>query len=109
MDIISVLTKAINERKTISYEYNKPGKTPGERIGNPYAIYNASTGNINAHIVQTSGVSDSTDKQPLPSFRTHLIDQLSNVQILEDKPPFSPDFSGYNSDSDMYNDAIAKV
>lgn len=113
MDIKSTLAEAIRTRKPISYEYNKPGKTPGRRVGNPYAIYNAHTAsgqiNTNAHIVQTAGVSDSTDRQPLPSFRTHSVVSLSNVKILRDEPPFVANHPDYNPSSPMYSDVVEKA
>lgn len=113
MNAIDTLIEAIKLRKPISYTYNKPDKTPGVRIGNPYAIYKAhlinGQMNVNAHIVQTGGASDSTDKQPLPSFRTYGINWLSNIEILHNQPQFTPDHKDYNPNSDMYKDVIEKV
>lgn len=113
MDTIETLKKAIALRKPISYEYNKPGKTPSQRIGNPYVIFVFAAQNgkqsTKLHIVQTSGVSDSDDRQPLPSFRTHEIEWLSNVAILEDQPRFVPNHSDYNPYWEKYNKVIAQV
>lgn len=113
MSTIDTLIEAIKLLKPISYEYNKPGKTSGQRVGHPYTVYRAHNDsgkvNINTHIVQVSGVSDSTDKQPLPSFRTHTLDWLSNVEILHDEPVFTPNHPDYNPNSDMYIDVFAKV
>lgn len=113
MNVTDTLKEAIALHKPITYEYNKPGKTLGRRIGHPYAVYRARTAkgivNINAHIVQTAGASDSTDKQPLPSFRTHTVDWLSNIEILYDEPRFEATHPDYNASSEMYRDVIAKV
>ena len=38
-DLETIIVKAIQEKKTIHFQYNKSGKIVGERIGNPYAIY----------------------------------------------------------------------
>ena len=113
MNTTDTLIEAIKLKKQITYCYNKPGKTQGKRIGNPYAIYNAHTingsVNVNTHIIQTGGVSDSTDKNPLPSFRTHTVNLMSNVEIMFDEPQFTPDDPRYNPNSDMYNDSIYKI
>ena len=39
MTNIEKLIKAIENRKPITFEYNKEGKTAGKRIGNPHALY----------------------------------------------------------------------
>ena len=39
MTNLELLIKAIESKKTISFEYNKPGKTPGVRTGNPHILY----------------------------------------------------------------------
>ena len=39
MTNIEKLTKAIESKKPISFEYNKIGKVQGKRIGNPHALY----------------------------------------------------------------------
>ncbi len=36
---IEILTKAIQQKSVISFEYNKPGKITGIRTGNPHAIF----------------------------------------------------------------------
>ena len=90
MNKLDTLIQAIEELKPISFEYNKPGKTPGMRTGNPHAIYifTAQSGkqSTKVHIVQTDGVSDSKDENPFPDFRTFNIENLSEVKILIDRP-----------------------
>jgi len=113
MDTVETLKKAIALRKPISYEYNKPGKTQGKRSGNPYVVFvfTAQGGkqSTKLHIVQTAGVSDSDDRQPLPSFRTHEIEWLSNVEVLEDQPNFIPNHPDYNPNWEKYDNVIAQV
>ena len=113
MNTTDTLKKAIELRKSVSYEYNKPGKTPGKRIGNPYVIFvfTAQTGkrSTKLHIVQTTGVSDSDDRQPLPSFRTHEIEWLSNVTILDNEANFTPNHPDYNPNWEKYDNVIAQV
>ena len=36
---LSELKRAIEAQKPISFTYNKPGKTPGVRVGNPHAVW----------------------------------------------------------------------
>lgn len=113
MDTISILKLAIESKKPISYEYNRPGKSPGRRVGNPYVafVFTANDGKQSKklHIVQTSGVSDSSDRQPLPSFRTHEIESLSNVTILQNEPSFNPNHPDYNPNWEKYDNVIAQV
>lgn len=113
MSTIDTIVEAIKIRKPISYEYNKPGKTSGRRLGNPYAVFvfTAQSGkqSTKLHVVQTSGVSDSDDRQPLPSFRTHEVEWLSSIEILRDQPSFDPNHPDYNPNWEKYDNVIAKV
>lgn len=113
MNVTDTLKEAIALRKPIAYEYNKPGKTPGRRTGNPYVIFvfTAKDGrrSTKLHIVQTGGVSDSDDRQPLPSFRTHELEWLTNIQILNDQPSFDPSHPDYNPSWEKYDNIVAKV
>jgi len=58
MAILDLLIKAIRDRKPVSFEYNKPNKTPGQRIGNAHAVFilTSKAGQISTkvHIVQTA-------------------------------------------------------
>ncbi len=113
MSVLDALTEAIRLKKPVSYEYNKPGKSQGVRIGNPYVVFVFTSKDgkksTKLHIVQTSGVSDSDDRQPLPSFRTHELDWLSNITILHDQSSFSPNHPDYNPSWEKYDNVIAKV
>ncbi len=111
MGNIDKLIEAIQDKKVISFEYNKPGKTSGIRIGNPYAIYifTAKSGkqSTKVHIVQTDGVSDTKDINPFPEFRTFDIQYLNNIIIKNDT--FKPTNPKYNPEWEGYDEVIAKV
>lgn len=104
------LRDAITVRKPISFEYNKPGKTPGARIGHPHAIWvmrkNDGTKSTKVHIVQVDGVTDSG--QEFPSFRMFDLTEISAVSVLLDLPTFTPD-GKYNPEWDGYTFLVAKI
>lgn len=110
MTILELLTKSIEDRKSISFQYNKPDKSEGNRIGNVHAIFifTSIKGMISTklHIVQTDGVSDSADKGDFPFWRTFDISFISDVKILEDSNQFEI-AEGYNPES--YNHPLAKI
>jgi len=57
---LKIIIQAIQERKSISFEYNKPDKIIGTRVGNPYVIYSDETETCRyLDLYQTNGVSDS--------------------------------------------------
>ena len=111
MNNLDLLIKAINSKNSISFEYNKPGKIPGTRIGDPYAVFilTAKSGEQSAkiHLVQTAGVSDSKDKNPFPEFRMFNIEELTNIKFLEST--FDANNEKYNPEWEGYKDLIAKV
>lgn len=115
MNVLDILKQAILNRQQISFEYNKEGKVEGQRIGDPYAIFiytakNTRIQSTKVHIVQTSGVSDSVEAKPFPSFRMYNIEELSRVQILKESPQFAPPFhESYNPEWEGYKDVIIKV
>lgn len=104
------LKLAIENRSSVSFEYNKPGKANGIRIGNPHAVFvmikKDGSRPTKVHIVQTGGVSDSG--QAFPSFRMFDLTELSKVKLVENSAPF-PIHEDYNSDWDGYSQTIAKV
>ena len=104
------LKNAISARKPITFEYNKLGKTLGERIGNPHAVFifkrKDGTESTKVHIVQTGGVTDSG--QEFPSFRMFDIEEIANVVVLNDLPKFTPS-EDYNPTWDGYAFVIAKI
>lgn len=113
MEKLKLLIKSVEMKKPIAFKYNKPGKTPGERIGNVYAVYiftsKAGEKSTKLHIVQTEGVSDSKEKSPFPDFRIFNIEDISNIRILETATCFVADNKKYNPDWDGYSNPIAKV
>ena len=111
MGTIEILKKAMESRKPISFEYNKPDKTLGKRIGNPHAIYiHSSTGNVLVDLYQTDGVSESASRgdKSLPDWGTFNIECMNNIIILKNNEDFNI-ASGYNSYSDRYNNSIFLV
>jgi len=110
MGVIETLTGAIGRRKPVKFEYNKPGKIKGIRVGNPHAVFvfTAKASNVQstkAHIVQVDGVSD-TDADN--EFRMFDVGDMSSVECLEDADCFEL-HEKYNPDWDGYSDVIAKV
>ncbi len=104
------LKAAIESQKPISFTYNKPGKTPGQRIGNPHAVWVMrkidGSESTKVHVVQTGGVSDSG--QELPSFRMFDLGVLADVEVLSDSKPFEIS-DQYNPEWEKYTFVIAKV
>lgn len=126
MTNIEKLTNAIENRKPITFEYNKEGKIAGTRMGNPHALYifeykdPSKESKVKLDLVQTGGVSDSRDEKPFPDFRQFFITDLSNIEVLEKEPDFEPLYEKlnedtgemerrYNPESDYYRNPIAKV
>jgi hypothetical protein len=110
MTKLELLTKSVENRLPISFQYNKPDKSEGIRIGNVHAIFIFTSKkreiSTKLHIVQTDGVSDSADKGDFPFWRTFNIDFISDVKILEDSGKFEIE-EGYNPES--YDNPLAKI
>lgn len=107
---IETLKSAIKERQSISFEYNKPGKTPGLRVGDAHAVFimrkKDGSESTKVHIVQTAGVTDSG--QVFPSWRMFDIEELGNVSICNPAQTFEV-FPSYNPEWEGYEFVIAKV
>lgn len=105
-----ILIKAIKLKKPVEFEYNRPGKIFGKRVGNPHIVFAGTTKEGNrrtwVHIAQTGGVSDTLKK--FPDWRIFIMEFITNVRILSDEPVFESQ-EGYNPNSDMYTETIAKV
>jgi hypothetical protein len=110
MTKLEVLKESVKNMLPISFQYNKPGKTSGTRIGNVHAIFifTAKSGAISTklHVVQTGGVTDSGDKGDFPFWRPFNIEHVSDVEIIEGADKFEIE-EGYNPES--YDKPIAKV
>ncbi len=107
MTTIETLIEAINQRKSISFEYNKEGSANGLRFGNPHAVFLASTDEVNIHIWKTGGVNTDPKKLP-PIWKTYSVKNLENITIIQDTKKFDIAID-YKPNSPMYTKAIAKV
>jgi len=107
---LDVVKEAIAARSPIRFQYNKEGKTPGLRIGDPHAVFifrrKDGTESTKVHVVQTGGVSDSG--QEFPSFRMFDLEELSHVELEPSEAPFEISDS-YNPEWSGYSFVIAKV
>jgi hypothetical protein len=108
---LKLLVAAINSRSPVSFHYNKAGKTPGLRVGNPHAAFilrrKDGTESNKVDIVQTAGASD-TDPPAFPEWRRFDLAAISKVVVREEEGPFRIDHR-YKPDADRYQFAIAQV
>lgn len=113
MNNLELLIDSVKKKKSISFEYNKPGKTSGKRFGNVHAIFiftaKIGTQSTKLHIVQTAGVSDSKLTNPFPDFRMFNIGDISNIEILSNEPDFEIFNEKYNPEWIGYDNPLAKV
>ena len=111
MSSLQQIKDAIGKKKSISFEYNKPWKTPWKRIWDPYAVYIHTkkdwTQSTKVHIVQRSWVSDTVPAQ-FPDFRNFDIKEISEVSVL-DENILMPLDDRYKPESPMYNHVIIKL
>lgn len=108
--LLRMISEAISQRRTIIFEYNKPGKVSGKRIGNPHAVFvmrlKDGSKSTKVHVFQTGGVSDSG--QNLPNFRMFDLTYITNVVFSNDCRAFEIS-SKYNPNWEGYKDAIIKI
>ena len=108
---LKILIGAIRSRSPVSFHYDKAGKTPGLRIGNPHAAFvlrrKDRTESTKLDIVQTAGVSD-THPPAFPEWRRFDLANISKVVVREDERPFRID-PRYNPEADSYRFAIGQV
>lgn len=108
MNVLAVIEEAIRARTPIAFEYVRPEKTAGRRVGNPHAAFIRRVQNgeerVYLHLWQTGGATDSG--QLLPSWRQFFLNDLANVAILKQEQPFEL-AEGYNPSS--YEFPLAKV
>ncbi len=107
MNTLELITSAIKNKKSISFEYQKQEKVQGKRIGDPHAIFVLTSlkgeQGTKVHIFQTEGVSDSKFEKPLPDFRMFDLFDIVKVKVLENNPAFivnekyNPLWSGYDN------------
>lgn len=108
---LKLLVAAITSRSPVSFHYDKAGKIPGLRIGNPHAAFvlqrKDGTESTKIDIVQTAGVSD-TEPPVFPEWRRFDLAAISRVILRKEEGPFRID-PRYKPDADSYRFAIAQV
>lgn len=106
---LDTLIQAIKEKKVISFQYNKEGKTHGERIGAPYVIYwDKDATKRYVDLYQSSGISDrvATGQSEFPHWVTLEFEFVSDVILTEGT--FVP-ISGYKRYAKKYMIANIKI
>ena len=108
---LKLLVAAIKSRSPVSFHYDKAGKIPGLRIGNPHAAFilqrKDGTESTKIDIVQTAGVSD-TEPPAFPEWRRFDLADISKVVLREEESPFRID-PRYKPYAEPYAFAIAQV
>ncbi len=106
MDLIDLISRAIEKQKPVRFEYVKFGKVLGERYGYPHSLFiHNTTNNLTMHVFQISGVSDS---RWLPGWRTPLLRHIEKLIVLEDQESFKI-APGYEPHSLTYQKVICKI
>jgi len=103
------IEEAMRTRTPITFRYERPGKTPGTRSGNPHIAFihrMAKTGeeHVNLLLWQTAGATDSG--QTLPSWRTFSLNDITEPTLVPEASPFDI-AEGYKPE--VYEHPIAKV
>lgn len=94
------IINAIKSRCKVELNY----KGEGYRIVCPHAIYISTTGKTLLDSYQLSGYSNHSEK--IPDWRPFDIEKITALKILDDTFNVAPE---YNSLSDRYSNAIAKI
>jgi len=116
MNELKVIEEVITTRTPISFEYVRERKTPGDRIGNPHAVYlrklQSGEKKVYLDVWQTGGVTDSrkgdSKKGELPGWTTCFLDDVVNIELKADEAPFDIT-TNYNPHADKFKFAIAKI
>lgn len=107
MSTLDILKQAIEERKSIEFEYNKEGKIKGKRFGDPHAVFiHQTTDNVTVDIFQTGGVSETIES--IPDWRPFLLEFLENIKTLDKQFKIADGYKS-NPESGKYNKVICKV
>lgn len=108
MSTLSAVEEAIRRRVPIDFEYIRPGKTLGARIGDPHAVFikrlKSGEERVYLHLWQTDGVTDSNEN--IPGWRQFFLNDIHNPLLLEDAAPFEI-AEGYNPT--FYEFPISKI
>ena len=103
MDILNLILEAIENRKSISFQYNREGRDNSMRIANPYVIYKlnlrAGGESIRVHMFQTSGKG---------GWRHFNLEYISNLKILKNEEYFELSL-GLNPKRQGYQHIIKKI
>ena len=86
--MLELLCQAILNRQTIAFQYTRPGKVLGVRIGNTHVVFILPRKDgqkpTYALIWQIDGVSDVGE--PMPGWRQFFLDALHDVELLDTEP-----------------------
>lgn len=105
MNTVEELMEAINDRKSISFQYMHEGNEAGMRMGNPHAVYvDEKSHETLVDIYQERGTTDMN--QILPSWETFEVQSVKHLKMLQ--PHFEVN-EGYRSDSIKYKTTLCKI
>ena len=108
MNKIELLTKAINERLQIEYDYVKDWVSEWLRVWNPHVLYVFKAKDwketTKCDIFQLSWWTESGE---LVTFKMCDLDKIQDIKILDSH--FEEETTKYNPESDRYLYSIAKV
>ena len=94
------IVEAIRSMKKMEINY----KGEGNRLVCPHALYVSSTGKTLVDSYQLSGFSNHSED--VPGWRPFDLSKITSLRVLEESFDIA---TGYNSTSDRYRNAIAKV
>jgi predicted DNA-binding transcriptional regulator YafY len=101
MNTLELLENAINEQKTISFDY----KWEWVRIWNPHTIFaHSSTWNVLIDIFQIDGYS--TDNETIPWWKQFSLTKITNINISDSTFIIA---EWYVSNSPKYEKVICKI
>lgn len=84
MNTQETLTRAMLNRKAISFKYARMGKVCGEEIGNAHVIFISNTMGKNTVMANVA-----QDEGKMPSWKNFDISSMFNVQIVGDEQMMS--------------------
>ncbi len=98
--MIADITKAIQDKKQVSFYYKNEGKA--RRIVNPHCLYETANGKIMFDGYQTKGFTNSTN----PNWKQFSLDDITELRIRLDTFEIN---QGFNSLSNRYLKSITMV
>ncbi len=115
MNNIEILVGAINNGRSISFEYQLSGKIRGLRIGDPYILYKDPLKvaevkpTVKLELIQTAGVTNSFAQAPFPSVRQFDVANIDKITVLEREINWVLVKSLFNPQAARYQEALAQV